>query len=209
MRSLVLAAVVALAAGRPQVQLPAGLSAAACPNYPFCGAAAPADFPVPVVGGEPVAPVLNTTPEQTRYWQEAQVVRSPAAFPVPVIAGENVAPGYNTVPAQTAAHENHLLIAQQQQLQQLIDAQTIQHRVQQQEIEAARCQAAMSSWQHATRPPCHHTTLPPQPMPCPNPAPGTLAGCEALSSPRLSLDPEHQQDQSDQYLQNSIHVFTN
>merc|ERR1719491_2884938 len=129
MRSLVLAAVVALAAGRPQVQLPAGLSAAACPNYP-----------VPVVGGEPVAPVLNTTPEQTRYWQEAQVVRSPAAFPVPVIAGENVAPGYNTVPAQTAAHENHLLIAQQQQLQQLIDAQTIQHRVQQQEIEAARCQ---------------------------------------------------------------------
>ena len=60
---------------------------------------------------------------------------------------------------QTAAHENHLLIAQQQQLQQLIDAQTIQvsrhrqciyniynistlstmqHRVQQQEIEAAR-----------------------------------------------------------------------
>ena len=27
---------------------------------------------------------------------------------------------------QTAAHENHLLIAQQQQLQQLIDAQTIQ-----------------------------------------------------------------------------------
>ena len=42
------------------------------------------------------------------------------------------------VPAQTAAHENHLLIAQQQQLQQLIDAQTIQHRVQQQEIEAAR-----------------------------------------------------------------------
>ena len=42
------------------------------------------------------------------------------------------------VPAQTAAHENHLLIAQQQQLQQLIDAQTIQHRQQQQEIEAAR-----------------------------------------------------------------------
>ena len=46
--------------------------------------------------------------------------------------------GYNTVPAQTDAHENHLLIAQQQQLQQLIDAQTIQVRAQQQEIEAAR-----------------------------------------------------------------------
>merc|ERR1712025_698853 len=58
--------------------------------------------------------------------------------PTPVINGQNVAPGLNTVPAQTAAHENHQLIAQQQQLQQLIDAQTIQHRVQQQEIEAAR-----------------------------------------------------------------------
>merc|ERR1711890_100575 len=100
MQSLVLAAVLSLAAARPQ--LPAGLSAAECPNYPFCGAS------------------------------------SPAAFPVTTVNGENVAPGYNTVPAQTAAHENHLLIAQQQQLQQLIDAQTIQHRVQQQEIEAAR-----------------------------------------------------------------------
>merc|ERR1711970_1246893 len=100
MQSLVLAAVLSLAAARPQ--LPAGLSAAQCPNYPFCGAAAP------------------------------------AAFPVTTVDGQNVAPGYNTVPAQTAAHENHLLIAQQQQLQQLIDAQTIQHRQQQQEIEAAR-----------------------------------------------------------------------
>merc|ERR1712179_367288 len=112
--------------------------AAACPNYPFCGAQSPADFPVPVANGEPLAPLLNTTPEQTRYYQEAQVAKSPANFPVPVINGENVAPGYNTVPAQTDAHENHLLIAQQQQLQQLIDAQTIQHRIQQQEIEAAR-----------------------------------------------------------------------
>merc|ERR1711911_141567 len=102
MLSVVLAALLGLAAARPQAPLPAGLSAAACPNYPFCGAAAPADFPVPVVDGQ------------------------------------NVAPGYNTVPAQTDAHENHLLIAQQQQLQQLIDAQTIQHRIQQQEIEAAK-----------------------------------------------------------------------
>merc|ERR1712047_55304 len=108
MHSFVLAAVLSIAAARPQ--LPAGLSAAQCPNYPFCGAAAPADFPVPVVNGAPVA-------------------QSPAAFPVTTVNGENVAPGYNTVPAQTAAHENHLLIAQQQ-LQQLIDAQTIQHRVQ-------------------------------------------------------------------------------
>merc|ERR1712212_1396859 len=102
MLTIVLAALLGVAAARPQAVLPAGLSAAACPNYPFCGAETPADFPVPVINGE------------------------------------NVAPGYNTVPAQTSAHENHLLIAQQQQLQQLIDAQTIQHRIQQQEIEAAR-----------------------------------------------------------------------
>merc|ERR1712073_54173 len=108
------------------------------PQLPILRSCCPADFPVPVVNGAPVAPVLNTTPEQTQYWQQAQVAQSPAAFPVTTVNGENVAPGYNTVPAQTAAHENHLLIAQQQQLQQLIDAQTIQHRVQQQEIEAAR-----------------------------------------------------------------------
>merc|ERR1711994_414116 len=136
MFAVVLAALLGAASALPQ--LPAGLSAAACPNYPFCGAAAPADFPVPVVNGAPVAPILHTTPEQTQYWQEAQVAKSPAAFPVTTVNGENVAPGYNTVHAQTTAHENHLLIAQQQQLQQLIDAQTIQHRVQQQEIEAAR-----------------------------------------------------------------------
>ena len=103
MHSFVLAAVLSIAAARPQ--LPAGnvnddrdgdegddrdkscwqkvtlksrpgLSAAQCPNYPFCGAAAPADFPVPVVNGAPVAPVLNTTPEQTQYWQQAQVKES-------------------------------------------------------------------------------------------------------------------------------------
>merc|ERR1712090_37208 len=136
MQYLVLATVAALASARPQAVLPAGLTAAACPNYPFCGAQSPADFPVPVVNGEPLAPILNTTPEQTRYYQEAQVAKSPANFPVPVVDGQNVAPGYNTVPAQTDAHENHLLIAQQQQ--QLIDAQTIQHRIQQQEIEAAK-----------------------------------------------------------------------
>merc|ERR1712158_39911 len=60
MQSLVLAAVLSLAAARPQ--LPAGLSAAECPNYPFCGASSPANFPVPVVNGAPVAPILNTTP---------------------------------------------------------------------------------------------------------------------------------------------------
>merc|ERR1739844_223568 len=118
--------------------LPAGLSAAACPNYPFCGAETPADFPTPVVNGEPIAPILNTNPAQTQLYHQSQVATAPADFPVPVVNGQNVAPGYNTVPAQTDAHENHLLFAQQQQLQQLIDAQTIQHRIQQQEIEAAR-----------------------------------------------------------------------
>eukprot|EP00091_Calanus_sinicus_P018339 TRINITY_DN4147_c0_g1_i6.p1 TRINITY_DN4147_c0_g1~~TRINITY_DN4147_c0_g1_i6.p1 ORF type:complete len:175 (-),score=86.43 TRINITY_DN4147_c0_g1_i6:120-590(-) len=138
MLSFVLAALIGVAAARPQAVLPAGLSAAACPNYPFCGAETPADFPTPVVNGEPIAPILNTNPAQTQFYQQSQVATAPADFPVPVINGQNVAPGYNTVPAQTDAHENHLLIAQQQQLQQLIDAQTIQHRIQQQEIEAAR-----------------------------------------------------------------------
>ena len=51
---------------------PAGVDPNACPNYPFCGAAAPADFPVPVVNGQPIAPILNTTPEQTAFWQQVQ-----------------------------------------------------------------------------------------------------------------------------------------
>ena len=42
----------------------------ACPNYPFCSIGAPADFPTPVVNGEPLAPILNTTPEQTAFWQK-------------------------------------------------------------------------------------------------------------------------------------------
>ena len=136
MFAVVLAALLGVTSGLPQ--LPAGLSAAACPNYPFCGAQAPADFPTPLVNEEPIAPILNTNPAQTKFHQESQLAKSPAGFPVTVIDGENVAPGYNTVPAQTLAHENHLLTAQQQQLQQIIDAQTIQHRIQQQQIEAAR-----------------------------------------------------------------------
>lgn len=53
MLSVVLAALLGLAAARPQAPLPAGLSAAACPNYPFCGLApTPADFPTPVVNGQ-------------------------------------------------------------------------------------------------------------------------------------------------------------
>ena len=45
-----------------------------CPNYPFCSIGAPADFPTPVVNGEPVAPILNTTPEQTAFYQKVSIV---------------------------------------------------------------------------------------------------------------------------------------
>merc|ERR1711936_1470353 len=114
MKSLIILATLAFANGA--TVYPAGVDPNACPNYPFCGATAPADFPTPVVNGEPIAPILNTNPAQTQFPQASQVAKSPAGFPVTVIDGENVAPGYNTVPAQTAAHENHLLIAQQQQL---------------------------------------------------------------------------------------------
>ena len=77
------------------------------------------------------------TPLYHHFFQ-SQVATSPADFPVPVIDNEPVAPILNTVPAQTRAHENHLLIAMEQQLQQQIAAQQIQIMQQQQEIEAAR-----------------------------------------------------------------------
>lgn len=136
---LFILATLALASVSADTKLyPAGVDPNACPNYPFCGSNSPADFPTPVVNGEPVAPILNTTPEQTLFWQQAQLVTSPAHFPQPVINNEPVAPTLNTVPSQTAAHEQHLLISMQQQLQQLEAAQQIQIMQQQQEIAAAR-----------------------------------------------------------------------
>merc|ERR1712037_879933 len=69
---------------------------------------------------------------------KAQLVTAPAGFPQPVINNENVAPILNTVPAQTRAHEEHLQIAMQQQLQQMEAQQQIQIMQQQQEIAAAR-----------------------------------------------------------------------
>jgi len=137
MRSFFILATLAVVA-KAKVVYPAGLDPSACPNYPFCGQPSPADFPTPVVNGEPIAPILNTTPEQTAFWQKAQLVTSPAGVPQPVINNENVAPTLNTVPAQTRAHEEHLLISMQQQLQQLEAAQQIQIMQQQQEIAAAR-----------------------------------------------------------------------
>jgi len=144
MKFYILAALVSAASAASI--LPAGVDPAACPNYPFCSVGAPvAALPTPIVRGQPIAPILNTTPEQTAYYQQAQLVTSPAAIPQPIINGQAVAPVLNTVPAQTAAHERHLLIAQEQQLAQLaaaqqiaIDQQTIQIRAQQQLIEAER-----------------------------------------------------------------------
>ena len=73
-----------------------------------------------------------------KFQFQAQLVTSPAGIPQPVINGENVAPTLNTVPSQTLAHENHLLISMQQQLQQLEAQQQIQIMQQQQQIAAAR-----------------------------------------------------------------------
>ena len=69
MKTFVVLATLAFAAHGATVY-PAGVDPNACPNYPFCGAATPADFPTPVVNGQPVAPILNTTPEQTAFWQQ-------------------------------------------------------------------------------------------------------------------------------------------
>ena len=43
-------------------------------SHPFCGQVSPADFPTPVVNGLPVAPILNTLPDQTTFWQEVDIV---------------------------------------------------------------------------------------------------------------------------------------
>ena len=146
MKFYILAALVSAASAASI--LPAGVDPAACPNYPFCGAGpseAVAALPTPIVQGQPVAPVLNTLPQQTAYYQQAQVATSPAHFPQPIIEGQAVAPVLNTVPAQTRAHENHQLIHAEQQLAQLaasqqiaIAQQQIQIQQQQQIIEAER-----------------------------------------------------------------------
>lgn len=74
----------------------------------------------------------------TYHFFQSQLATSPADFPLPIINNEPVAPILNTIPSQTRAHENHLLISMEQQLQQQIAAQQIQIMQQQQEIEAAR-----------------------------------------------------------------------
>ena len=74
----------------------------------------------------------------TYHFFQSQLATSPANFPLPIINNEPVAPILNTIPSQTRAHENHLLISMEQQLQQQIAAQQIQIMQQQQEIEAAR-----------------------------------------------------------------------
>eukprot|EP00095_Tigriopus_kingsejongensis_P005089 maker-scaffold159_size295958-snap-gene-1.31 protein:Tk05089 transcript:maker-scaffold159_size295958-snap-gene-1.31-mRNA-1 annotation:"sporulation regulator" len=138
MKFYLLATLVSVASASTVAVYPPGVDPRACPNFPVCSVEAPAAFPIPVINGQNVAPVLNTLPDQTLFYQQAQLVKSPADFPTPIINGEAVAPVLNTVPAQTRAVENHQLIAAQQQLEQLKAQQIIQIRQQQQEIEAAR-----------------------------------------------------------------------
>ncbi len=135
MKFYILAALVSVASATNVY--PAGVDPVTCANYPFCGTSGPANLPTAVVDHQPVAPVLNTVPHQTAYYQQAQVAKSPAHFPQPIIEGQPVAPVLNTVPAQTRAHEAHLQI-QQQQLDQLIAQQHIQIQAQQQQIQAER-----------------------------------------------------------------------
>ena len=72
MRSFFVLATLALAVKADTKVFPAGVDPLACPNYPFCGQPSPADFPTPVVNGQPIAPILNTTPEQTAFWQKVK-----------------------------------------------------------------------------------------------------------------------------------------
>ena len=76
MRSFFVLATLALAAKADTKVFPAGVDPLACPNYPFCGQPSPADFPTPVVNGQPIAPILNTTPEQTAFWQKVKYISS-------------------------------------------------------------------------------------------------------------------------------------
>ena len=70
MKFFVLATLAASAAASTVPLLPAGVDPASCRNYPFCNVAAPAALPTPVVNGQNVAPVLNTLPDQTLYYQQ-------------------------------------------------------------------------------------------------------------------------------------------
>ena len=73
MKTFLILATVALASVKANVLLPAGVDLKSCPNYPYCSVAAPAALPTPVVNGQPVAPILNTTPEQTAFYQQVSL----------------------------------------------------------------------------------------------------------------------------------------
>ena len=109
MKFYILAALVSAASAASI--LPAGVDPAACPNYPFCGAGpaqAVAALPTPIVQGQPVAPVLNTVPAQTRAHENHQLIHAEQQL------------------AQLAASQQ-IAIAQQQiqiqQQQQIIEAE--------------------------------------------------------------------------------------
>ena len=73
MKTFLILATVALVSVKANVLLPAGVDLKSCPNYPYCSNAAPAALPTPVVNGQPVAPILNTTPEQTAFYQQVSL----------------------------------------------------------------------------------------------------------------------------------------
>ena len=73
MKTFLILATVALVSVKANVLLPAGVDPKSCPNYPYCSVAAPAALPTPVVNGQPVAPILNTTPEQTAFYQQVSL----------------------------------------------------------------------------------------------------------------------------------------
>ena len=73
MKTFLILATVALVSVKANVLLPAGVDPKSCPNYPYCSNAAPAALPTPVVNGQPVAPILNTTPEQTAFYQQVSL----------------------------------------------------------------------------------------------------------------------------------------
>ena len=73
MKTFLILATVALVSVKANVLLPAGVDPKSCPNYPYCSNAAPASLPTPVVNGQPVAPILNTTPEQTAFYQQVSL----------------------------------------------------------------------------------------------------------------------------------------
>ena len=63
-------------------QYPAGLSAAVCPNYPFCGAG-----PEAIIGAEAIAVDPNNAVAAAAYQRVAQINQAVAPAALPVVPG--------------------------------------------------------------------------------------------------------------------------